>query len=140
MGQKRLKSPAPGAGTGKIVPPSTEPTPLLSTEHPVFCFRFLRAGWDFAALPGQETARAVAAMYTLSQQTWATIRQRGHRNGGSEVLPVGRLLHGAGQPPEAFRAHDKFVVCRYSDAGRLAGFRVGPVFHLVWITATHALY
>lgn len=73
-----------------------------------------------------------------SQLSWSQLHDEPREKLGSEFIPVAQLTDNA---PSHFRESEKAMVFRFGGARhRFAGFRIGAIFHVVWVDPKLKLY
>lgn len=122
---------------GRIRPPPSQPEKLTSTEHPLFCFKYLRKSYDLDSCEKDDKCLVLEALIRAANQRWVELECRPHDKGGLEKIPSAQLKDGC---PKEFIELDRVHVLRFRRGGRIVGYRQGQVFHVVWVDSGHALY
>jgi hypothetical protein len=127
MAKGRNRGQQPRRAEGKV----SEPPPRnYDDETPKFCLHYLRPGFDVHALDHDGQAALARTMQKLSSLTWKQLLQAGRHGAGFELIPAGQI----GAPILArFGDVARFMVFRYSGQRPMGGYRVGDVYHILWI-------
>lgn len=87
--------------------------------------------------PGDKASFADTIL-KLSQFAWKEIINHRHQSLGYEKIPTRSFL--VPIPRIVTEDMEKLDVFRISEAGRMAGFRRGEIFHVVLVKGNHGLY
>jgi len=124
-------------GTHGIKPAKRPATPSSELTWPVFCLRHLQPGYDVDNLSKDERCHLLGRLRLLSKLEWRQIEQT-HRHGmGKE-----NIARTAIRPPlpSVVTTDIKLWSLRFSGIKPMIGFRVGAVFHLLWIDHNFSVY
>lgn len=83
-------------------------------------------------------AAVADTMVQLSQIEWKQIISTRRQALGYEKIPRKRFL--VRIPPIVTEDIERLEVFRFSQPGRIAGFRRNEIFHIVLVSPVHALY
>lgn len=126
-----------GGVQGKLNSGEAKNRPAL--DHPVFCFRYLRNGYGIDDLENDAKVSLVDSLWRASQKTWIQLENTGHLKGGVEKIPASQLL--VGLPPSLFDDRLQVYVLGFlGKVGKIVGYREGQVFHVIWISPSHATH
>lgn len=128
MSGKRFKTPSGGKQNGLKAPSTTSPK-VAAEGIPIFCFAYLQKGYGIEDLEKSEKVYILDELDKMRQLSW--IRwQSIDKTQGFEKVPLKQLTP---KPPPDFADREQVYVKRFSDVGRIIGFREGDIFHIVWI-------
>lgn len=100
-------------------------------KHPIFSFKHMRYGNAncVSQCSKEDKAAIIGILVKLSQYKWKQIATFPREQYGSEPIP--RDQFSVSLPPIVTPDVEKLQVFRYSDEGRIAGFRELDIFHIL---------
>lgn len=117
-------------------------SPSISKNDQKPLFSFHHHGKDYC-IEDCELHEKVAFsiwMYKLSQFTWGELATEPRTGFGYEHIPRKQFIP---NPPKSLTEEvDKYMVFRFHNPsnGRIIGYRLGEVFHIIWIDCTSSAY
>ena len=106
--------------------------PDFNNLPPIFSLKYINYGGPCCISGRDSNERSVMLekMLMLSQLAWKHIASQPKTGNGYEVIPQFRF----NKPiPSIVTPEVKILVFRYSDAGRIAGFRINDVYHIIMV-------
>lgn len=102
------------------------------SSKPVFSFKFMNycGKCCISKRHNEDKSGILNRLLRLSQLTWRQIASEPRKGLGFEVLPQHEFRHGF---PDVVTSEVNILVFRYSDAGRMAGFRIKDIYHIVMV-------
>jgi hypothetical protein len=106
-----------------------EPSPNYDLHKPIFSFKHMKyqGASCISKCEGNEKSSIIDTLLRFSQLTWIEIR-RLPRESGFEILPQYRFNN---LPKDIITPEVPVLVARYDEGGRLAGFRIDDIYHVV---------
>jgi len=114
------------------------PEPPQSTDHdpPAFCLQHLATA-GFNACTKDERLALINKMKLLSQMTWVQIKSQPKHGTGSEPIPQKSI----DKPiPSHITSDVQFLALRFDGKKAMVGYRIGRVFHIVWLDRDFSVY
>ena len=135
--KKKLKKPAFKESFRFKAP--KEPPIDFDSLPPAFSFRHIKYSGKRCLSKCDDNAKVsiVDKLMRLSQLTWKQIYSQSKEKLGFEKIPRDKLKFPL---PSIVTPEVNIMVFRYSDAGRIAGFRAFDVYHIIAIGPNHDLY
>jgi hypothetical protein len=118
-----------------------QPTPTNIDElPPAFSFEKMQdgSGNSFNCCEDDDRLYMAKRIYMLSREPWRKIRQASSGGLGAEQIPRDRLKRPV--PTVVTPDVDFFYSLHYVAKKRFIGYRVGQVFHVLWIDHTFEVY
>lgn len=104
---------------------------------PVFSFRYLDNKL-IKNLKVKDWSEFIFKIKKLESIEWACIQTDSYKNGhGCEYIPRKQFHFNV---PDEFMDKEKFAVFRYTQKGRIIGYRDERVFYVLWIDTKHESY
>ncbi len=114
---------------------------LPNYDHykPAFSFREMKYRGNVCLSICDDSTKAAVAnkLLKLSQLTWREIYSQPRDKLGRENIPYAQFK--IPLPPTVTKEMS-LIVFRFSDSGRMAGYRQQDTFHIVAVSAAHSLY
>jgi hypothetical protein len=122
-GGKHIKAPEPAVNTDK--------------ETPAFCLRHLDKPHSLEQCSVDEKAALVDQMRVLGQMTWIEIKGSGRHGAGTELIARTSIK----RPIPAHVTDDvAFLALRFDGKKPMIGYRIGRIFHIVWLDRDFTVY
>lgn len=139
MGKNNLKKLHLKSGKFFQVPKDTESIPDPDLSKPIFSFHYMAYGSSTCLSKCEKNIKSSISdtLVRLSQFTWKAIKSKPKDSLGFEAIPRERLKKSL---PPSITPDVTIIVFRFSDSGRMAGFRRKDTFHIVQIGPQHNLY
>lgn len=106
---------------------------------PVFSFHYMPYGQKNCLSKCDKKSRSsvVNKLVRLSQKTWDAIKSEPKEGLGWEIIPRDQFKVSL---PKNITPEVPIIVFRFSDSGRMAGFRDKDIYHIVLVSPNHNLY
>lgn len=103
-----------------------------NSHKPVFSFKHIKYGGGccISNCDKKERANIIDTLLRLSQKIWKSISSEPKTGLGYEMIPQHRFKRPI---PSVITPDVAVLVFRYSQAGRIAGFRVKDIYHVVMV-------
>ncbi len=139
MGKDNLKKLHSKSGKHFQVSDDAEPLIDYDSLQPTFSFRYMSYGSATCLSKcNKEIKSSIAVkLLRLSQLTWKDITSQPKEGNGFEPMPRERFKKPL---PQTITPDVRIIVFRFSDSGRMAGFRSKDTFHIVQVGPHHNLY
>ena len=126
---KKFHRPLPASSSRFRIPESVD----YDQRKPIFSLREIRYGNPGCISTCLPPARSsvLHTMLKLSQFTWAKISTFPKEKLGYEKIPRNQFKISV--PSSITQDIEELVVFRYSDGGRIAGYRINDVFNIVLV-------
>ena len=113
------------------------PLPNYDLKKPIFSLRNIQYQGDYCISKCKEESKAsiLDTLLRISQLTWGQIKSRPREKLGCEPIPQDRFT---APFPLVITPDVKILVFRFSDIGRIAGYRDNDIFHIILVG--HKLY
>jgi|SRR5579884_1091907 len=117
---------------------ANQPSP--DDQHPVFCFRYMDRNGKYCigACEKDEKVALLNKLEMLSQAPWKQWKQTNYKAGG--YTEIDRSAIRAGIPAFVTEDVTKFGRVRFKDKAPMVGYKVGAVFHVLWLDRDMTLY
>lgn len=101
-------------------------------SKPVFSLHNMKYGGDNCISNCSEESRSaiIHRLLRICQYTWEELKSKSKHGLGFEPIPQGRFKVPF---PQMVTEDVPILVSRYSDAGRMAGFRINDIYHIVLV-------
>lgn len=132
---KKIKRPEINQGQHVRANPNTS----SSTNHltPLFCFRHLVATHSVEACERDDRAALAVQLSKVGSIPWNEI-QKSHRHGlGCETIARSSLNVAI---PASITEDASLLAFRFSGMKPMVGFRMGQIFHIVWLDREFKVY
>lgn len=109
-------------------------------EHPKFSFEHTVWEGDYAPSSKwqkEEFVRVLDGIRDRCRMTWQQIAQSPRTGLGSEIIDRGSLNVPV---PRNVPVEATIRAFRFSDKGRMTGYRVREVFYIIWLDRKHSVY
>jgi hypothetical protein len=109
------------------------PTQNADDQPPAFSFEKMqdKSGNSFNCCEDDDRLALARRIFMLSRLAWKEIRQAPASGFGSEQIPRYRIKRPI--PPSVTDDVDSFSALHFSGKKRFLGYRVGQVFHILWV-------
>lgn len=133
---KRRVASNPGSVTAASRGPARAST---NNEHPLLCLQYLQPGYRISDCDTAEQARVALRFQQWASLTWHDLRSAPRQGLGSETIRRESLSESV---PAHVTPDVEMLAFRTggSGSGRLLGYRVDRVLHILWIDPHHRLY
>jgi hypothetical protein len=139
MGKSKKIQKPPAQSSSRFKAPESQPKLDSNSLKPAFSFRHIKYQ-GCACLskcePHEKTAIA-DKLLLLSQLTWNVIHTLPRDTMGCEHIPYSQFKVSL---PPIVTQETTLLVFRFSEPGRMAGFRIQDTYHIVALGAQHELY
>jgi hypothetical protein len=137
MGKNKHLKKLSASNTSSLIKVSTPPN--YDNFKPAFSFREMKYQGNVCLSVCDDGAKAAIAskLLKLSQLTWGQILSLPRKKLGLEHIPYEEFK--ISLPPTVTK-ETTLLVFRFSDPGRIAGYRQQDIYHIVAVSSTHALY
>jgi hypothetical protein len=127
--------PTPKPTTGTRVGTHDAPTTDWQESPPAFCLRYMVAAYSVDSCNKDEKAALADAMWRRSRLTWKELRSA-HRHGlgGETIKSINRPR------PSVVTEDVTLLAFRFSGPKAMVGFRVGRIFHVIWLDHDFTVY
>lgn len=125
-------------GGEKIGAPNKQTHGLPEIQHPVFCFKYLKSGFDLSRCDKDEKSALIEQLHKLSQFTWNEIRVMGRHQMGSEKIKISSIK--TSLPVNLTQDVDSLLCFRFSGMKPFLGHRRNMVFHIFFIDNKFDVY
>lgn len=117
-------------------------TPTVNTDelYPAFSFEKMqdKSGNSVNCCGDEDRVALVKRLFMLSRLTWKEIRQAPSSGMGSEQIPKYRIKRPI--PSTVTPDIEQFSSLHFSGKKRFVGYRVGQIFHILWVDHTFEVY
>lgn len=131
---KRFKK--PGINQGKKIKVTEDG--MKNIDYPIFCFRHLHPDYSIEKVDDNERVCFINKLYTFSKMKWQDIQLAPRHGLGSEKISKDSIK--AGIPTTISADVDHFLALRYNGKKPIVGYRVGNIFHIVYIDYNFSVY
>jgi len=135
MGRTGRIKPRPSRGSARILPP--EPTADSNGQMPHFSLEHLQAPYAVDNCDQQHQAALAMALWKRSRMTWSEIISAPRHGLGTEMIARSSLRVPV---PRGITDDVDFIALRFHGNAPMVGFRVGRVFHVVWLDHDFSVY
>ena len=110
-----------------------------NSNKPMFSFYFMAYGSKKCMSKCENKSKSSISdtLLRLSQFTWEQIISQPKRGLGYEIIPQGQFKHPL---PKEITPDVSMYIFRFSEEGRMAGFRDKDIYHVVQVGESHDLY
>lgn len=131
--KKKFKLPVQTSTRFKVIPPNYD------DYKPSFSFRDMKYQGDvcLSAFDDSNKASVADKLLRLSQLKWKQIHSQPREALGYEPIPYDRFRITL---PSTVTKETTLLVFRFSETGRMAGYRINDTYHIVAVSSSHALY
>jgi hypothetical protein len=107
---------------------------------PAFSFEKMqdRSGNSFNCCQDDDRLALAKRLFMLSRLSWKQIREAGSFGLGAEQIPRYRIKRPI--PPGVTEDVDKFASLHFNGKKRFVGYRVGQIFHILWVDHSFEVY
>lgn len=130
MGAPQRRGKQPRRGDAAAITPLPRAGGRDNDKTPVFCLAHLGRDHCLEQLDTDAACAFARTLAKLSRLTWQQISQAPRHGSGFEHMPVTRFRPTL---PTPFSDAEKLMVFRYHGKRPMVGYRVGTVFHVLWI-------
>ena len=123
-------------GGRSILPPAHVPDTGTLTPH--FAFDEMVVGYCIADCDRDLKAAFADALWSRSKMTWLDITLAPRHGLGSEQIRRGSIK--VPIPRTVTEDVDHFLAVRFQGLAPMVGYRVGRVFHVLWLDHTFTVY
>ena len=116
------------------------PTQNVDDQPPAFSFEKMQdgSGNSFNCCEDDDRLALAKRLFMLSRMPWKQIRHTSAKGLGSEQIPRSRIKRPI--PKTVTDDVDSFSSLHYAGKRRFIGYRIGQVFHILWIDHTFKVY
>jgi hypothetical protein len=116
------------------------PTVNADDLYPAFSFEKMqdKSGNSVNCCADEDRVALVKRLFMLSRMTWKEIRNAPAKGVGSEQIPKFRIQRPI--PPSVTPDVDQFSSLHFSGNKRFIGYRVGQIFHILWVDHSFEVY
>ena len=107
-------------------------------RKPIFSLEYMVNDYSVANCNAEQKAAFADALWARSQMTWRQIIQAPRHGLGSEQIP--RHAIRVGIPRAITEDVSEFLSMRFYTNAPMVGFRVGRIFHIVWLDRNYSVY
>jgi hypothetical protein len=127
-----LKKPSDIGSSRFHIKEVAEPKINHDLSKPIFSFHYMQYGGDCCISRAEKDAKVsiVDTMLRISQLTWQSMFSVSKGSLGHEKIPQWRFKTKLQLPP-GITPEVPAIVFRYSESGRIAGFRAKDIFHII---------
>ncbi len=122
---------------GKITSAHESVAPAPETLHPVFNLACHKPRYCLSKYSKREKADFANTIHALSRMTWAEIDVAPREGFGYEPIGISQLKPSL---PLNLSEDVRIIAFRLSKKGRMAGYRDGNIFYILWFDHTRKLY
>ena len=134
----------------EIKPPKPKRAPFLRSEEthapnidtypPAFSFEKMMdgSGHSFNCCEDEDRLALAKRVFMLSRTPWNQIKMASSKGFGSESIPRDRIRPGI--PASVTQDVSHFFSLHYSGKKRFLGYRVGQIFHVLWVDHDFSVY
>jgi hypothetical protein len=97
-----------------------------------------RSGNSFNCCEDEDRLSLAKRMFMLSRTPWRQIRQASTKGFGAEQIPKHRIRRPI--PPSVTEDVTFFYSLHYVGNKRFIGYRVGQIFHILWVDHSFQVY
>lgn len=131
---KNIKGFHPKGGKHILAP---EAAPNFDKQPPAFCLQHLDSSHSLENCTSDEKVALVNQMRLLSQMTWLQIKGAPRHGAGSETIARSSIR----RPVPSHVTDDvTFLALRFDGKKVMVGYRIGRIFHIVWLDRDFTLY
>jgi hypothetical protein len=115
-------------------------TTNVDEQPPAFSFEKMQdgSGNSFNCCEDADRLALAKRLFMLSRMPWKQIRQAPASGLGSEQIPRYRIKRAI--PPNVTDDVDPFLALHFTGKKRFVGYRVGQIFHILWVDHTFEVY
>ncbi|WP_346297087.1 hypothetical protein LRC39_09565 [Rhodopseudomonas sp. P1] len=131
-----------GPNKAEFLRGGTVPHSLQSDDDrpPAFSFEKMQdgSGNSFNCCQDEDRLALAKRIFMLSRMPWKQIRQAPSSGLGSEQIPRKRIKRPI--PTSVTEDVDSFSSLHFSGKKRFVGYRVGQIFHILWVDHSFEVY
>jgi len=108
------------------------PTPNYDLQKPIFSLRNIKYQGNYCISKCKEESKSAILdkLLRISQLTWRQIKSQSREDLGCESIPQDRFI---APFPSVVTPEVTILVFRFSNVGRIAGYRENDIFHIVLV-------
>jgi len=126
-----------GSKVGKVLKERTEQVENPDLKPPVFSFEYLQQNYCVADCNADERSSVLSKLHTLSKLSWQQLRQAPRHGLGYEIIARNSIK---APLPRILTDEVNLIAFRAINMAPMVGFRVGRIFHILWVDRAFTLY